>query len=457
MKGKRTKKITLSISALAVVTAIITVVALLVNTQNQKAKLLADPEIQKSMEYEQVQEGDEKVPNTDYVQFDAFFLRDLDGDGYAEQVRGMCRDINKTDTLYMNLNVLTNGKLVDGKITIKTSNMNLSTAIVEDNVIKQNYISNNTTEIALKDINNGTQKLIYGTVNASNFGNDTNKYSQVNSVVLTGKHIADDGTETQISKKVDFNVDWYGSVTASISNYTGTQNIEEITDENKENITLNFSVTTRETTDDLILKKAVLEGTIPTVNGYKPTSVELTSSDVNFEYDEETGNFTITREASINEAGIVTKTVSDYNTFNFKVTYPYELYESLTGDTLSLIVPVKAYYEASGKRYSGKYKTGDVIKAAPAVQKVTSVKSEKSGIRIRWKPQKKCDGYYIYRKKKGGSYQLIKKISNGNSSSYLDKKAQKGVSYYYAVKAYVKEPYGNTYSKYKSSSAVKRK
>lgn len=133
--------------------------------------------------------------------------------------------------------------------------MNLSTAIVEDNVIKQNYISNNTTEIALKDINNGTQKLIYGTVNASNFGNDTNKYSQVNSVVLTGKHIADDGTETQISKKVDFNVDWYGSVTASISNYTGTQNIEEITDENKENITLNFSVTTRETTDDLILKK----------------------------------------------------------------------------------------------------------------------------------------------------------------------------------------------------------
>ena len=44
-----------------------------------------------------------------------------------------------------------------------------------------------------------------------------------------------------------------------------------------------------------------------------------------------------------------------------------------------------------------KYKTGDVIKAAPAVQKVTSVKSEKNGIRIRWKPQKKCDGYYIYR------------------------------------------------------------
>ena len=52
---------------------------------------------------------------------------------------------------------------------------------------------------------------------------------------------------------------------------------------------------------------------------------------------------------------------------------------------------------------------------------------------------------------------MIKRISGGNLSSYLDKKAQKGVSYYYVVKAYVKEPYGNTYSKYKSSSAVKRK
>ena len=109
------------------------------------------------------------------------------------------------------------------------------------------------------------------------------------------------------------------------------------------------------------------------------------------------------------------------------------------------------------KDTTGKYTTGDVVKAAPSLQKISSVKSEKKGIRIRWNPQKKCNGYYIYRKKKGGSYQLIKRISGGNLSSYLDKKAQKGVSYYYVVKAYVKEPYGNTYSKYKSSSAVKRK
>ena len=345
MKGKRMKRITLSIGALAIVTAIVTVVSLLISTRNDKDKFLSDPEIQRSMEYEQVQDGDEKVPNTDYVQFDAFFLRDLNGDGYAEQVRGTCREIDKTDTLYINLNVLTNGKLEDGKITINGTNMNFSTALVEDSVIKQNYISDNTTEIDLKDVNNGTQKLMYGTVKASNFGNDTKKYSSVNSITLTGTHVADDGTRTPISKTVNFNVDWYGSVTASIYTYTGTQNIDTITDENKENVTLNFSVTTRETKDELILSKAVLEGTIPELNGYKPTNVEITSNDVNFEYDEETGNFTVTREASINETGIVTKTISDYNTYNFKVTYPYEAYESLGDDTISLQVPVKAYYE----------------------------------------------------------------------------------------------------------------
>ena len=118
---------------------------------------------------------------------------------------------------------------------------------------------------------------------------------------------------------------------------------------------------------------------------------------------------------------------------------------------------VRAYYWYSGKRYLSKYKMGGVIKAAPALQKVSSVKSEKNGIRIRWKSQKKCDGYYIYRKKKGGSYQLIKKISGGSYTTYLDKNAQKGVSYYYVVKAYVKESYGRVYSKYQHSSAIKRK
>ena len=117
---------------LTAVASVITVTAIsagLIFTGTNKLKTTIDPEILKSMEYNQVQPGEEKVSGTDYVEFDAFFLRDLDGDGTAESIRGTCREIGKEDTLYMNLNVLTNGYLKDGIITINGENFYLQTAI----------------------------------------------------------------------------------------------------------------------------------------------------------------------------------------------------------------------------------------------------------------------------------------------------------------------------------------
>ena len=84
-----------------------------------------DPEIARSMTYDQVQDGDEDVSGTNYVKFEAFFLRDLNGDGNAEGIRGMSREIGQDDTLYMELNVLTNGYLEDGVITINSENFYL--------------------------------------------------------------------------------------------------------------------------------------------------------------------------------------------------------------------------------------------------------------------------------------------------------------------------------------------
>lgn len=118
---------------------------------------------------------------------------------------------------------------------------------------------------------------------------------------------------------------------------------------------------------------------------------------------------------------------------------------------------VRACRKTSSYSYLGKYTAGEVIKAAPARQKVSSVSGSSTGIRIKWKTQKNCDGYRIYRKTKSGSWKAIKTISSGSTSAYLDKTASKGVLYYYAVRAYVREPNGNVYSKYTSSSAVKRK
>lgn len=117
---------------------------------------------------------------------------------------------------------------------------------------------------------------------------------------------------------------------------------------------------------------------------------------------------------------------------------------------------VRGIRKTSSCSYMGKYNAGEVIKAAPDRQKVSSVSRSSSGIRIKWKTQRGCDGYKIYRKTKSGSWIAIKTISSGSTSAYLDKSASKGVLYYYSVRAYVKEPYGNVYSKYTASSAVKR-
>lgn len=49
----------------------------------------------------------------------------------------------------MEVNVLTNGSFINGKITINSDNFYLQTAIPKDSEIKNNYIGSNTKEIEL--------------------------------------------------------------------------------------------------------------------------------------------------------------------------------------------------------------------------------------------------------------------------------------------------------------------
>ena len=109
------------------------------------------------------------------------------------------------------------------------------------------------------------------------------------------------------------------------------------------------------------------------------------------------------------------------------------------------------------KKYVGRYTAGEVIITAPGLQSVSSVTSRTDGIRITWRAQKGCTGYRIYRKTKNGSYKVIRTITGENYISYVDKTASKGVTYYYAVKSYVKSGGANVYSRYRRSSAVRRR
>ena len=364
------EKVTLSmIAVLAIITMVMTAIYHAQKVQIRENLIATNPELARAMTYGEVTEEDEKT-QSENVRFSVYFARDLNGDGYADRVKGTCKEVEGEDTLYMSLNVLGDGYLKDAKIEIEADNIYFKTALVDDDVISGNYISENTTAINLKQINAGTQKLIFGQVRTGDYryastkrdaiGKDTNKYSGINKIKLTGTHVANDGTETQIEKEIEVPVDWYGTTKAEIPYTYGSNgeknkyqnyNTESIIDEENQEVNLEFKIVAQESNNKLLLAKSTIEGTIPELNGYKPTKVEVEGENVEYTYDEETGSFTATRTAKTTEEGIVTQEAyssnwgtARYNEIKLKVTYPLEAYEQANG-TVILNIPVKATFE----------------------------------------------------------------------------------------------------------------
>ena len=375
-KTPETKRIVfLSVVIVITLIAIIMCIVKLVQ-EPEKRNSIETSEIARSMTYDKVNTGEEAVNGTDNVKFDAFFLRDLDGDGYAEGIRGTCKEVGKEDTLYMELNVQTAGVLKDAKITLNGKNFYLQTALPKDQQLKENYISNNTKILEFNEISNGTQKLITGVVRSGDYtyssgktqaiGNDINKYSvEDNSVTLTGTYVTDEGEEIAISKTVPFTVDWYGKTSASIYPTYQTQQVEEAIDTEKNTFTMNFDITTSEDLKQLILSKLAVSGTIPSLNGYDATEVRLLNNTDTFNYDEETKEFSIEKQAVTDENGIVTSSISRNNTYKVQVVYPLEAYQSTGATEVSISIPIQAYYEGynnPNKEFSNPYKS-NVVRA----------------------------------------------------------------------------------------------
>lgn len=338
---------------IAILLVILIAIAATIQSINKKTQI--SPELAKAMTYDIVEDGDEAVEGTDNVKFDAFFLRDINLDGYAESIRGTSREIGEQDTLYMELNVQTAGYLEDAKITINGENFYLQTSLPKDDELKDNYVGNNIKEIEFNKINNGTQKMLSGLVRSGDYsytsrqaeaiGNNINNYGKVNSVTLTGTYVDEKGTKTPITKTVEFNIDWYGTTKANIYKTNQEKEIEETINEEEGTIKLDFTVYTEETDKELLLSKNYVEGEIPELNGYAPTSVEYTGSNGVFNYDAETRTFTITREATVTGDGTITSKISNNNSYDIRVTYPIEAYQTLGTETVEIKIPVKTYYE----------------------------------------------------------------------------------------------------------------
>ena len=132
---KLSAKSSLILTVLITLALAITGIVILVRANTDVKVIMAKQELSRAMEYEQVQDGDERT-NNECVNFDAFFLKDLDKDGFAEKIRGTCKAIGEADTLYFSLNVMTDGMLKNGRIQILGENMYFQTALIDDETIK---------------------------------------------------------------------------------------------------------------------------------------------------------------------------------------------------------------------------------------------------------------------------------------------------------------------------------
>ena len=162
-KKKLTKK-SIILRTIIVLIAVSIVIGIYVLNKTQKIdKSTMSSELQRTQAYDDVKDGDNAIKDNagntvNAVKFDAFFLKDKNGDGVAESIRGTCNEIGSQASLYMELSVLEQGRLKDGKITINSNNFYFNTTIVKDNEVKENYISSNTKEINFNEIGNGTEK-----------------------------------------------------------------------------------------------------------------------------------------------------------------------------------------------------------------------------------------------------------------------------------------------------------
>ena len=102
-------------------------------------------------------------------------------------------------------------------------------------------------------------------------------------------------------------VDWYGEVNAEITPKAQTLRTSDFNNLVTEaGLTLDFNVKVTENRNQLNLYGSYIKGTIPEFNGYKPTQVTISGTNVTYEYNAETGEFTAQREAIVNENGVIT-------------------------------------------------------------------------------------------------------------------------------------------------------
>ena len=269
----------------------------------------------KTGDYTAVQWGEERVTGTNFVTFDAYFLKNSQkyrGEYLPYTKKGEVDYYVASKDLWVELRVLGNGSLRNAKLLFTQDNVDEKFALLESDTIANDTVGTNKGQVNLKEIRNGTTVLFRVNVNANlkKFKSDENK------VKLVGEHVANDGTVTPIEKEVKFTVE--SSVDNAVVNnyyninyYRDNYRYTEVTLPTKDDqiviehpFMVNFGTYRSRTYDDrtyfskLTLNEGIIESNLEPLNGIYPSKVEIDAygfqdTDYVIEYDSNTGKMKI--------------------------------------------------------------------------------------------------------------------------------------------------------------------
>lgn len=99
---------------------------------------------------------------------------------------------------------------------------------------------------------------------------------------------------------------------------------------------------------------------------------------------------------------------------------------------------VRAYQRVNGRELASDYNAqGIQIQTVPDTPVLNIPSANKDGsVKVSWQAAAGADGYNIYRKEAGGSWNRIVQVKDGQKTSYIDKTAKSSKVYIYTVRAY---------------------
>ena len=404
MKGSTKLKTKISSIIAVIILAIVAITAVVISRKKVTNRVaeITSPEILRSINYDQVQEGDEKIEECDNkVNFSAYFLKDINGDGRAEKLYGSCQQVGNRSELYIDVNVEGEGHIENGVITIDGKNFKLGMSMLKDTLLKNNTVSDDVQTIELNPVTSGISEVLIGNIDSRISTKED--YTKVNQVILTGTYVpAEEGaTPVQINKAINLTVDWYGTTSAYVhdgyqrysrSLYVHNETVEG-DDEKLQALEFKFAVS--EMDEELIIKGQHVEVTIPQCAGDDPVSVtagEGASYDpatrvltIDRETSAKDVNYTVTvkyKQSSLNKlkwsdtgytiiARIKAKTIC-YNNTNEEFSNPLVSSENNGSSAVSFqIIPgtAEADYIFTTALYTGGYHEGKVLSKQPIYER----------------------------------------------------------------------------------------